>query len=54
MHRIYIKAINAYIDITDDGRFELPPMEYTLALINKITREIRKAMRDSKTNIDFD
>ena len=50
MLRVYIKVIDEFIEVSDEGQFRLPPMEYDLTLLNKIARELRKAMRTTRIN----
>ena len=53
MAKLYVETLGECIDITDEGRFELPSREYTAAELKKIAREVNRAMRESQTK-DFD
>lgn len=54
MAKLYVDSLGECIDISDDGRFELPSREYTTPLLKKIAREINRAMRESQAKDDFD
>lgn len=53
MPKIYIKTLSEFVDISDEGKFELPSKEYTAAELKKIACEVNKSIRESK-RLDFD
>lgn len=48
VYTVFVKALNASIVVTEDGKFTLPPYEYDLTTLNAIAKELRKAMRESR------
>ena len=53
MPKIYIETLGECIDISDEGKFELPSKEYTASELKKIAREVNRAIRESQ-RLDFD
>ncbi len=48
MLQVYISVLNDYIEVSEEGRFELPSREYSPAELKKIAREVNKAMRTAE------
>lgn len=47
MLNVYISVLDEVIEVSDEGKFELPSREYSPAELKKIAREVNRAMRTS-------
>lgn len=45
MLKVYVETLGEYIEISEEGKFELPSRSYTSAELKKIAREINRASR---------
>lgn len=45
MPKIFVEVLGETVEVSEEGRFELPSREYTAAELKKIAREINKASR---------
>lgn len=52
MLKVYISVLDEEVEVSDEGRFELPSREYSPAELKKIAREVNKAMRNSSFDED--
>lgn len=52
MPEVYISVLGESIEVSDEGRFELPCREYTAPELKKIAREVNKAFRQSHIDIE--
>lgn len=48
MTEVYIKTLGETIEVSDEGRFELPSRSYTAAELKKIAVEVNRAERQHR------
>lgn len=53
IRRIYIKTLRQHIEVSQDGKFELPDREYTTQELKKIAREINRELRNLNNDLDY-
>ena len=54
MKNIFIKELDCYIEVDDNGSFYLPSeIKYTAALLNKIARVINREIRKASWDNSF-
>lgn len=53
IRRIYIKTLCQHIEVSQDGKFELPDREYTTQELKKIAREINRELRNLNNDFDY-
>ena len=52
MLKVYVSVLDEEVEVSDEGKFELPSREYSPAELKKIAREVNKAIRASMFNED--
>lgn len=52
MLKVYISVLDEEIEVSDEGKFELPSREYSPSELKKIAREVNRAMRTSSFDED--
>lgn len=52
MLKVYVSVLNDTVEVSEEGRFELPSREYTSSELKKIAREVNRAMRSA--SIDYE
>ena len=48
LHKVAVKALGLVLEVTDDGRIDLPSGLYSPADLRKIAREVNRAFRESR------
>ena len=45
MLKVYVETLGEYVEVSEEGKFELPSKSYTSVELKKIAREINRASR---------
>ena len=48
MIKLYLQTIGEYIEVSEEGRFQLPSREYSPAELKGIAREVNRAFRNKE------
>lgn len=46
MPKIFVPTLNSEINVSDEGRFELPSQQFSVSELRKVAREISKGLKN--------